>query len=109
MSRIKGLLLGAACAASILAVLPAASAARTQIVWAGGPPKFQSTLQHDYSAEANDFFPRSVTIHVGDTISWEGMAIGFHTIDLPGQSGADLPLVVPNGQTTTDEIGRAHV
>jgi len=98
MSRIKGLLLGAACAASILAVLPAASAARTQIVWAGGPPRFQSTLQHNYSAEANDFFPRSVTINAGDTISWQGMSINFHTIDIPARAGSDLPLILPTGE-----------
>lgn len=86
--------------AALLAV-PSVGSARTQVVWAGGPPKFQSSLQQKLGAEANDFFPRSVAIHVGDTISWQGMSINFHTIDLPGKSGKDLPLIVPSGQTTT--------
>jgi plastocyanin len=85
------------CAAMAAIALPAAAAARTQLVWAGGPPSFQQTMGQLYSAEANDFFPRSVTINQGDSIEWQGMSINFHSIDLPGRSGQDLPLILPEG------------
>lgn len=78
-------------------VLSATASARTQIVWAGGQPTFQQTLGQLYGAEANDFFPRTAAIHVGDAIEWQGMSINFHTIDLPGRSGQDLPLITPQG------------
>jgi plastocyanin len=34
---------------------------------------------------------------VGDTVEWQGMSIGFHTIDLPGRTGGDIPLITPQG------------
>ena len=80
--------------------LPAVSGARTQLVWAGGPIGFQHTLRQRYSAVAHDFFPRQVVINRGDTIRWQGMSINFHSIDLPGTSGHDLPLDVPTGSKT---------
>src|SRR5579859_4682973 len=78
-------------------VLAATASARTQIVWAGGQDAFQQAAGSNFGAEANDFFPRTTTINAGDSIRWEGMSIGFHTIDLPGRSGADLPLITPQG------------
>ena len=39
-----------------------------------------------------------MTIHTGDTVSFR--LEGFHTIDLPGASKSDLPLILPNGTTT---------
>ena len=81
-----------------LAVLPAVAAARTQVVYAGGQPAFQEKLGKRYSyGEALSYFPDAVTIHVGDTIAWEGMSINFHTIDLPGAGGKALPLITPTG------------
>lgn len=78
-------------------ILTATASARTQIVWAGGQPSFQQTMVQFYGAEANDFFPRTTAIHVGDTVEWQGMALNFHTVDLPGRSGQDLPLIAPQG------------
>jgi plastocyanin len=77
-------------------VLPAVAGARTQVVWAGGTPKFQKAMQKT-GAEALDFFPHSVTINQGDTISWQGMTIGFHSIDVPTKGGEDLPLLPRTG------------
>lgn len=88
------------CASMAAIALPAAAGARTQLVWAGGPPNFQKTL-HRYSAEANDFFPNSVTINQGDTIEWQGMSINYHSIDLPGSSGEDLPLWAATNATVS--------
>jgi len=89
--------LAVACTAMAAIALPATAAARTQTVWAGGPPGFQKTMHKAYSAEALDFFPHTVTVNVGDTISWRGMSIGFHSIDIPAKGGSDLPLILPTG------------
>jgi plastocyanin len=97
--RLRAGIVAAACAAVL--ALPATAAARTQIVWAGGPAAFQAALGSRYGAEANDFFPHATTIHVGDTISWKGLSSGFHNVDLPGRSGSDLTLITPTGKTVT--------
>ena len=39
-----------------------------------------------------------MTINAGDTVSFR--IEGFHTIDLPGSSNSDLPLILPNGTTS---------
>ena len=85
------------CAATLLAAVPAAASARTHLVWAGGTPGFQKALANSYGGEALDFFPHSVTVNQGDTIEWQGMSIGFHSIDVPKKGGADLPLILPTG------------
>jgi plastocyanin len=79
--------------------LPAPAAARTHQVWAGGTPSFQKALHVRYQAEVNDFFPHQVTIHQGDTIEWQGMSIGFHSIDVPGKGDTDLPFILPTDTT----------
>jgi plastocyanin len=89
------------CAAMGLFALPAMASARAHLVWAGGTPKFQKQIGKAFGAEALDFFPHSVTIHQGDTITWNGMSIGFHSIDVPKKGGADLPLILPTGTTAS--------
>jgi plastocyanin len=85
-----------------LAVLPAAAAARSQVVYAGGQPGFQAKLGKQFKyGEALAFFPSTVTVHVGDTVVWQGMSINFHTIDLPARRAKPLPLIAPTGQTVT--------
>jgi plastocyanin len=64
------------------------------MVWAGGTPKFQKTLKARLGGEVNDFFPHRVTIHQGDTVEWQGMSIGFHTVDFPKRGTGDLPFIV---------------
>src|SRR5947209_11125230 len=92
-------------AAAAMVALPAAASARTKLVYADAPPSAQRLL-HRYSASVNDFFRHTVTIHQGDTVSF--LSEGFHTIDLPGRSGADLPLIVPGAALSgvTDAAGR---
>jgi plastocyanin len=86
-----------ACAAIAVAILPAAAAAKTKTVYAGGPGKFAASLQKNYGAGVNNFLINRVTINVGDTVVWNGKSLagGFHTVDFPGKSKADLPLFVP--------------
>ena len=81
---------------AVAALSPAVASARTKIVYAGGPAAFQKSVQAHYGAGVNAFFTPTVTIHQGDTVTWQGLAAGFHTVDLPGTSTSDLPLIVPD-------------
>ena len=90
---------GLSCAMIASGALAASAGARTHLVWAGGTPSFQKSMRAHFQAEANDFFPHQVTIHQGDTIEWQGMSIGFHSIDVPQKSGTDLPFILPTNTT----------
>jgi plastocyanin len=88
----------AACAAL---AFPAAALARTKTVYAGQPPSDKAlahalgvtkAFQSKYNPDINDFFLHRVTVSSGDTVSF--VLNGFHTVDLPGPSGEDLPLIV---------------
>ena len=79
--------------------LPAPAGARTHLVWAGGTPSFQKAMHARYQAVVNDYFPHQVTIHQGDTIEWQAMSIGFHSIDVPQNGGTDLPFILPTNTT----------
>ena len=100
--------MGTFAAAALMAVLAAVCMAATagakpvtRTVYAGPPsgvsavarkylPKSFAAL---YQPDINAFFNRRTTINAGDTVSF--VLHGFHTIDLPGSSGTDLPLIVP--------------
>ena len=90
-----------ACALTAVFALPATASARTHLVWAGGTPSFQNALFTKNFSEANDFFPHSVTIAQGDTVEWQGMSIGFHSVDLAAKGSSDLPLFLPTGSTAS--------
>lgn len=95
-------LAGVVLSCAVLATaLPATASGRTHLVWAGGTPSFQKSLRARYHAEAHDFFPHQVTIHQGDTIEWQGMSIGFHSVDIPPTGGTDLPFILPTGTTAS--------
>ncbi len=83
---------------SVLA-LPAAAAAQTKVVFAGGPGGFANSLQKKYGGGVNDFLIRRVTIHTGDSVLWDGKSLagGFHTVDIPAAGGPDVPLIIPAG------------
>jgi plastocyanin len=82
----------------VFAGLAANAAARSQVVYAGGQPAFQAKMGKQFAVgEALQFFPSTVTVHVGDTVVWQGMSIGFHTIDLPARHSGALPLIAPIG------------
>jgi plastocyanin len=84
--------------------LPAAAGARTKTVTAGPPNSIRKvaakflpkSFVKTYSPDVNAFFGRRTTIHVGDTVSF--LLHGFHTVDLPGKSNEDLPLIVSTGK-----------
>jgi plastocyanin len=83
------------CVAAALA-LPVTAGAHTKTVSAGPPAAAQHLLTKafvkKYSPDVNAFFLTRVTINQGDTVSFQRN--GFHTIDLPGSSGQDLPLII---------------
>jgi plastocyanin len=96
-----GILSVLTCAGALL--LPAAAGAQTKIVTAGPPKSLNNvaakylprSFPKTYNPDVNAFFNQRTTVNVGDTVSFH--INGFHTVDLPGRSGADLPLIVPQG------------
>jgi plastocyanin len=88
-----------ASALAVALVIPASAAARTKVVYAGGPVKWATQLQNKYGAGVNNFLINKVTINAGDTVAWNGesLANGFHSVDIPAKGGSDLPLFVPSG------------
>ena len=87
--------------------LPAVAGAATKIVYAGPPAVTKQiagkvigaaglspkSFVKKYNPDVADFFLHRVMINAGDTVSFR--IEGFHTVDLPGSSGRDLPLIVP--------------
>ena len=105
-------LFAAACVAASALALPAAAAARTKTVTAGPPAQVKplavkllgKSFFGAYNPDINAFFLQRVTINAGDTVKF--VQNGFHTIDLPGKSNEDLPLILP-GSTVTGAIDAA--
>ena len=93
-ARAATALVAFAAAAGALFAFADVASAHTHLVWAGGTPKFQKQLEHRFGAQANDFFPHVVTIHPGDAVEWQGMSIGFHTVDVPGKGEGDIPFTI---------------
>jgi plastocyanin len=98
--------------AAVLFALPSGASALTKIVYAGAPKaqamklvakllgKGGAKAVKKYSPALLTFSIGTVTINQGDSVMWEGLS-GFHTVDLPGPSGRDLPLFVRTAPTVT--------
>lgn len=89
-------------AAALAFAVPASAARRASGVTVfAGPPIQKPVVAH---ADALAFFPRAVTIHTGDTVSWQ--LFGFHTVTFAG-ANRPYPFVVPSGSqpTTNDASG----
>lgn len=91
-----------ACAAAGLALaVPGAAQAATKTVYMGPPPtttKAQQKVFERTSSEATDFFPHSVRIRAGDTVSFA--AAGFHTVDMPRRGGKPIDFLTPAGMAS---------
>jgi len=109
MKRHVALLLGLALLLLSTAAMPAAGAKRTWTAIAGGGTQDQSIV-------LNAFYPRTLEIAVGDTVTWQ--VFGFHNIAFPG--GQQMPrlemmdgdkvfidprVIVPTGGATFDGMG----
>ncbi len=79
----------------VVKVLPRPqSTARSWMVWAGtGTPTDAN----------NGFFPPSLTIHVGDSVSWKSGSVFFHTVSF-GIDPRKTPLLVPVGKSAHGPI-----
>jgi plastocyanin len=82
--------------------LASTASAQTKVVYAGGPAKFNKALGK-HGAGLDNFLLNRITIHVGDTVEWNGVSLssGFHTVDIPKLHGSDLPLITPTGSTVS--------
>ena len=74
-------------------VIPAAAQAATRTVYLGEPPANTKTFEQQYHSDANDYFPRTVTIHKGDSVKFTPS--GFHTVEIPAKGKAPAPIIVP--------------
>ena len=94
--------LGLALATGLVAPSVAHGAERT--VYMGVPraslKAFETTL-----SDANSFFPRVATIHVGDRVRFA--PAGFHNVDLPGRRTRRLPLITPTGRDVAGVVDAA--
>ena len=73
------------------AVLSFAGNAASGVTVFAGPPPQTLKLVH---ADALAFFPRAVTIHAGDTVTWQ--FTGFHTVTFAGPR-RPYPFITPTG------------
>jgi plastocyanin len=88
VSRLTVLTLGGA-ALWLAALAPAAHAA-TKTVNMGLPAKNAKQF-NSKGVDVNDFFPHSVTIHVGDSVKFQPTS--FHNVDLPKKGGKPVGLL----------------
>ena len=61
----------------------------------GLPPKESKTFEEKYQSASNGFYPSTVTIGEGDSVSF--VPLGFHNVHLPKQGGKPIPALVPTG------------
>jgi plastocyanin len=73
--------------------LPAASQAATKLVVAG-PPLAKPPAGYPKDIDANQFFPRSVAVNVGDTLKIK--FAGFHAAHFVKKGGTPPPFAVPD-------------
>jgi plastocyanin len=80
--------------AALCVAFPVAAQAKVKKVYMGLPTKDQKRfLAPAYEADAIDFFPHTVTIHVGDSVKF--LPTAFHNVDIPAKGKAALGLLVP--------------
>jgi plastocyanin len=76
--------------AALAAVLPAQAPAATKTVYEGMPQSAQKKFAPT-EADSIDFFPHTVTIHVGDSVKFVPTA--FHNVDIPKRGGKATALL----------------
>jgi len=95
-------------AALITLAVPAISHAATgKTVYMGTPPTSQKALGK-YNADVNAFFPSSITVHVGQKVSF--VPSGFHNVEFPAKGAKPTPLLSPQGPISgaLDAAGAAY-
>src|SRR6266511_4110442 len=75
-------------------VAPGPAAARTWVVWAGAPVNAPAGLQSSVPV-LDQFIPRTLQIHVGDTVTFKSN--NFHTATFLGSTPqSQMPLLMPD-------------
>ena len=89
----RNALLAVTLAIAAIVVAGPATAARQAggVTVFAGPPLRKPVVAH---GDALAFFPRAVTIHAGDTVTWQ--LFGFHTVTFPG-AHRPYPFIAPSG------------
>jgi plastocyanin len=87
-------------------VLAAAAGPSSGVTVFAGPPLQAPPPGVTRQADALFFFPRSVTIHAGQSVTWQ--ILGFHTVTFPGTK-RPYPFVAASGKQprVRDASGRA--
>jgi plastocyanin len=82
--------------------VPASASAATKTVYAGPPLNKPPKGVPEY-ASPNEFYRKNVTIHRGDSVSWQFR--GFHNVVIPkkGTAPPPLPLVDPTRKVTGEK------
>jgi plastocyanin len=93
----------AAATAAAVFLVPAAAQAKTKEMYVGPPPATAKKLGE--ASTANAFFPSTLTVNVGDSVSF--VPAGFHTINLPKKGDGPLSLIVPTGQKVAGSVDAA--
>jgi plastocyanin len=75
-----------------LAIPGVASAANKNVV--AGPPLKKTPAGVPKDGDINAFFPSSVKVHAGDSVTWT--LAGFHVINFPKKGDAPPPLAAPD-------------
>lgn len=87
-------------AAAALSLTPAAASAATgKTVLMGLPPSAQKAFEKSFT-DVDAFFPSSVTVHVGDPVTFA--PVGFHNVDLPAKGGKPVGLIAPTGSKAAE-------
>jgi plastocyanin len=89
--------------AALSLALPATAGAATKSVNMGTPLKAQKQI-NKYQSDANAFFPTSITIHAGDSVSF--VPTGFHNVDIPAKGGKPAALLA-TGATVSGSLDAA--
>jgi plastocyanin len=84
----------AACAVALCSfAFPSVAGAATKTVSAGPPPK-KTPAGVPKDGDINAFFPSSVKVHAGDSVSFSFP--GFHAVNFPKKGDAPPPLAAPD-------------
>lgn len=79
--------------AIVVLAIPAGASAATKTVGAGPPVTKPPPGVPEYG-DATQFFPKTVTVHAGDSVRWK--FFGFHNIYFPKKGGKNISLLVPD-------------
>jgi plastocyanin len=90
---VRGMIMAGVALVAVVAFAGNAAAARhaNGVTVFAGPPPHSLTVAH---ADALAFFPRAVTIHAGETVTWQ--FTGFHTVTFAGPH-RPYPFITPAG------------